>query len=145
MRLFCGLMLLLVCTANAWAQREPCLYGAESPDCGIKITMSPPLKPPDGNIFWVPNQITIDVPMRLHPTKVQLESGPTGTEVADAFKLFAETAHYKKVGNIARFQLEIKSCPGVDNALDFLIVSPKLPYPIVVNYQPLECQQHESK
>jgi hypothetical protein len=24
-------------------------------------------------------------------------------------------------------------------------VSPKLPFPIVVNYQPLECQQHESK
>jgi hypothetical protein len=145
MRLFCGLLLLLVCTANAWAQREPCLAGTDSPDCGIKITMSPPLKSPDEHIFWVPNQITIDVPMRLHPTKVQLKSGPTGTEVADAFKLFAETAHYKKVGNIARFQLEIKSCPGVDNALDFLIVSPKLPFPIVANYQPLECQQHESK
>jgi hypothetical protein len=145
MRLFGGLMLLLVCTANAWAQREPCLAGIDSPDCGIKITMSPPLKYPDDNMFWVPNQITIDVPMRLHPTKVQLKSGPTGTEVADAFKLFAETAHYKKVGNVARFQLEIKNCPGVDNALEFLIVSAKLPFPIVVNYQPLECRQHDNK
>jgi hypothetical protein len=145
MRLFCGLMLLLVCMPNAWAQREPCLAGTDSPDCGIRITMSPPLKSPDDNTFWVPNEITIDVPLRLHPTKVQLMSGPTGTEVADAFKLFAETARYKKVGNSARFQLEIKNCPGVDNALEFLIASPKLPSPIVVNYQPLECQQHGDK
>ena len=88
MRLFCGLMLLLVCTANAWAQREPCLDGAESPDCGIKITMSPPLKPPDDNIFWVPNQITIDVPMRLHPTKVQLESWTNGNRGCRRFQTF---------------------------------------------------------
>lgn len=145
MRVFCGLMLLLACTANAWAQMEPCLAGADSPDCGIKITMSPPPKSPDDKMLWVPNQITIDVPMRLHPTKVQLLSGPTGTEVADAFKLFAETAHSKKVGNLVRFQLEIKNCPGVDNALNFLIVSPKLRSPIVVNYQPFQCQQHEDK
>jgi len=107
--------------------------------------MNPPLKLPDEKIFWVPNQITIDVPLRLHPTKVQLKSGPTGTEIADQLKLFAETAKYKKAGGSVRFQLEIKDCPGVADAFTFFIVAPRLPYPIVVNYQGFECKQRASK
>ncbi len=144
-RIFCGLTLWLVVGASLWAQSEPCLAGVDSPGCGIKITMNPPLKSPDENILWVPNEITIDVPLRLHATKVQLKSGPTGTAVADAFKPFAETAHYKKAGGLARFELQIKSCPEADNAFLFYIFPAHLPYPIAVNSQPFECEQVPAK
>lgn len=141
MRFFLVLMLVLSAVANLRAQREPCLTGAESPDCGIKVVLNPPLQSADENIISVPNEITIDVPLRLHPTKVQLNSGPIETAGGEQFKLFAETGHYKKVGSLARFQLEINRCPGPNDGLVFSVLSPRLPYAIVVNSKPLECRQ----
>lgn len=145
MRFFCGLMLLLTAATTLWAQREPCLAGIDSPDCGIKITFNPPVTLTEEKNLQVPNEITIEVPIRFHATKVQLKTGPAGGTTADQFKLFAETARFKKAGNVVRFQMELKDCPGSDNALVFDIVAPKFPYPIVVNYQPVECRKGESK
>jgi hypothetical protein len=144
MRFVCGLMLWLVAAANLWAQREPCLAATDIPDCGIKIIVNPPLKPPDENVIWAPSEVTIDVPLRLHPSKVRLNSAPTGSDVAE-FKLFAETARYKKVDSFARYQMEIKNCPEGDNGFVFNILSPRLPYPIVVNSKPFECKQRATK
>jgi len=145
MRFCFGLLALLLTTATLWAQREPCLAGVDTPECGIKITMNPPATAPDENVLWVPNEITVDVPMRLHPSKVELKSGPAAAEGADTFKPIAETTHYKKTEGVARFRFDIKSCPGSDNALQFEIVAPRLPYPITVNRQPLECKQRAAK
>jgi hypothetical protein len=136
--------MLLLAATTLWAQREPCLAGVDTPECGIRITMNPPSSP-DQNLLLVPNEITVEVPLRLHANKVQLRSGPSGTEVADAFKLVSETTHSKKAGGMARFMLAIKNCPGSDNALQFNIIAPRLPYPITVNRQPLECKQREGK
>lgn len=141
MRAACVLMLLVTAAASMWAQREPCLAGTDSPDCGIRITLNPPPTEPDGNIIWVPNEVTIDVPLRLHATKVQLNTGASGTEIGQ-FKLFAETAHYKKVDGLARFQVKIKSCPQADSGFMFDILSARLPYPMAVNSKPFECKQH---
>lgn len=141
MRCVCGLMLLLACSTVLWAQREPCLTGIDTPGCGIKITLDPPLS---GNVLPVPNQVTIDVPMRLHPAKIQLNDGPIGG-VADDFKPFAETTHYKKVKGVARFQLEITSCPEAANAFEFYIIAPHFPYPIAVNAAPYECKVSAGK
>ena len=41
--------------------------------------MNPPLSTSD-NILSVPNEITIDVPMRIHADKVALLSGPAGAD-----------------------------------------------------------------
>jgi hypothetical protein len=139
MRVYGCLMLLLATATIACAQREPCLAGTDSPDCGIKITMNPPLSTGE-NVFWAPNEITVDVPMRLRATRVVLQSGPAGTAAADAFKSFAETKHYEKAGAIARFKIAVKSCPGADNAFNLDIYSPRFPYPFTVNIQPFECK-----
>jgi hypothetical protein len=137
-------MLLSIAAVASWAQMEPCLTGIETQGCGIKVMMNPPLNLSDEKVFWVPNEITVEVPMRLHPTKVQLKSGPAGTETAESFKALVESAHYKKVSGSARFQMEVKNCPGADNALELYIITPKLPYPIAVNYQPFECKQRDA-
>ena len=144
MRFLCGLALLSTATITAFAQMEPCLTGIDTQGCGIKVTMNPPLNLADEKVFWVPNEITVEVPMRLHATKVQLKSGPAGTEVGDLFKPLVESAKYKKTGGLARFQMEVKNCPGSDKALELYIITPKLPYPIAVNYQPFECKPRDA-
>ena len=141
MRSFCGMVLLLAASTMLWAQREPCLAGIDSPDCGIKVTLDPPLS---GNILPVPNEVTIEVPMRLHPSKIQLNNGPIGG-VADDFKLLAETSHYKKVKGVARFKMAIKSCPETAPAFEFYIIAPHFPYPIAVNAAPYECKASAGK
>ncbi len=144
MRFVCGLVLLLVGALNLWAQNEPCLAGTDSPDCGIKITLNPPINTPDENIIWVPNEITIDAPLRLHATKVQLDVAPVGTQSPEQFKLLSETKHFKKVEGSERFHLDLKSCPELNAGLVFYVVSPRLPYAIVVNPKPFECKQRVS-
>lgn len=144
MRIACGLVLFLAATTTLWGQMEPCLAGADSPDCGIKVVVAPPPEPPDENVIWAPSEVTIDVPLRMHPTKIQLNAGPAGTEAA-TFKSVAATTHYKKVGNVARFQVQIKSCPEGDNLLVFNIVSPRLPYPLAANPKLFECKQKTIK
>jgi hypothetical protein len=138
------LMLWLVTATGARAQSEPCLAGTDSPDCGIKVTMNPPFGTSE-NVFWVPNEITIDVPMRIRATRVVLRSGPSGTGVSDAFKTLAETKRYEKAGGVARFKISTKTCTGVENAFDVNIYSPRFPYPLTVNVQPFECKQVASK
>lgn len=144
MRLLCWLMLLVTTSAIAWAQNEPCLAGTDSPDCGIKITLNPPMNTPDENIIWVPNEITIDAPLRLHATKVQLDIAPVGAQSTEQFKLLSETKHFKKVEGSERFHLELKSCPELNAGLVFYVASPRLPYAIVVNSKPFECKQRVS-
>ena len=128
----------------AAAQNEPCLAGTDTPECGIKITTNPPLSPA-GNILSLPNEITVDVPMRIHAARVTLLSGPAGATGADAFKPLAEVKNYKKVDGSARFQIEVKDCPGTDNAFQFIIYSQRFPYPLTVNLQPFQCKQGAPK
>ena len=143
MRIAC-LTLLLAAVTTASAQNEPCLAGVDSPGCGIAVTMNPPLSASD-QVLSVPNEITIDVPSRLRAARVVLLSGPTGTGVADAFKPFAEVKNYKKVGGNERFKIQVKDCPGSDNAFEVNIYSQRLPYPLVVNVQPFQCKSDAPK
>jgi len=140
MRIYSCLMLLLATVTIAWAQNEPCLAGIDTPECGIKITMNPPFSASD-RVLWVPNEINIDVPLRLHAARVVLLSGPAGSASADAFKPVAEVKNYKKVEGNARFKIQVKDCPGSDNAFEINIYSPRFPYPLTVNQQPFQCKQ----
>ncbi len=62
-----GLAIALPCLAQT---KDPCKGGTvlDADSCGIRITMNPPLKYPDEDVLWVPNEIMIDIPLRLHPT-----------------------------------------------------------------------------
>lgn len=144
MRSVCGLVFLLILPSALWAQREPCLTGADTPDCGIQVVFNPPLKAPDNDIVTVPSELTVDVPLRLKPTKLRVNSGPAGTQVSE-FKPLAETAHYKKGKGVAQFRMEINDCPPNGGVLTIDILTSRLPYPIAVNSKPFECRQHTSQ
>jgi len=75
--------------------------------CGIVVTFNPPIQ----NALVVPNKVTVDVPLELHPTKVVVSSYPLGTGVADIpSEGFVVMYRPDKVGNYARFRGEIKKC-----------------------------------
>ena len=85
-------------------------YGSwSSPGCGIKITMNPPLS---GNILSAPNEITVDVPMRIRAVKVALLSGPGASGATDQFKPVAEVKNFKKVEGNARFKVQGEGLSG---------------------------------
>jgi hypothetical protein len=86
--------------------------------------MNPPLS---GNILSAPNEITVDVPMRIRAAKVALLSGPRGT--TDQFKPVAEVKNFKKVEGNARFKMQVKDCPGTEDEFELAIYSPRFPYP----------------
>lgn len=142
MRMYCCLMLLLVAATVAQAQMEPCLAGVDSAGCGLKVTMNPPLS---GNIFLTPNEVTIDVPLRIRATKVALLSGPAGSASADQFKPVEDVKNFKKVEGSARFKMQIKDCAGNNNVFELAIYSPRLPYPLVLNQQPYQCKPDAAK
>lgn len=142
MRIYCCLMLLLATATIARAQMEPCLTGADSPGCGIKITMNPPSS---DNVLSVPNEVTIDVPMRMHANKVALLSGPSGAATMNQFKPVAEVKNFKKVEGNTRFKMQVKDCPGADTAVEFSIYTARYPYPLAANQQPYQCKQGSAK
>lgn len=105
------IVLLFVLFHMAAAQQQklreskPCKEHPGS--CGILVTFSPPL---DGALL-VPNEVTIDVPLELHATRVVVSSYPLGTEVADIpSQTFIEMHSFQKVGKYAQFRGEIKKC-----------------------------------
>jgi len=144
MRVLCVVMLLLGTSSLIWAQNEPCLASADSPGCGIKITMNPPLKTEE-KILFVPNEITVEVPLRLHAMKVQLSSKAGEAEAAEQFKPLLETTHYKKADGVERFQLQLQNCPAADSTFQVVISSLKFPYPFPADLGTLACKQSGAK
>src|SRR5205814_6150185 len=75
--------------------------------CGIIVTFKPPI----GDALLVPNEVTVDVPLELHATKVIVQSYPRGTGVADIpTEGLAEMHRFQKIGKYARFRGEINKC-----------------------------------
>jgi hypothetical protein len=127
---------LLTTAALASAQNEPCLTGTDDPACGIKVTFNPALG--DDKVLQAPNQIVVEVPVRLKATKVTLTSGAAGSQ---NLQQLAEVTKPKKAGHDTDFKLAVPSCTGIGSALQVNIYSPKFPYPMAVSFQPITCKQ----
>jgi hypothetical protein len=86
-------------------ESKPCKEHPGS--CGIRVTFNPPLE----NGLLVPNEVTVDVPVELHATRVVVSSYPRGTEVGDIpSQSFVEMRSSQKVGNYARFHGKVERC-----------------------------------
>jgi len=138
----CFVLLLAGVLAAPAQQKERCPCSNDDPaHYGITVTMDPPLELPDEHVFWVPNRIRVDVPSRLHPEKVELWSGSTGAQVADTFKLVQKARQLADTKGYAHFELEVKTCPRSDNALQLGIYAKGSPRAIGINYQPFVCNK----
>jgi hypothetical protein len=76
--------------------------------CGVVVIFKPPIR---DALLLVPNEVTVDVPLELHATKVIVQSYPRGTGVGDIpYEGLAAVHRFQKVGKYARFDGEIKKC-----------------------------------
>lgn len=101
-------------------ERKPC---QEHPGCGIRVTFNPPLEGPDGTGLVVSNEVTVDVPLELHATKVVVSIYPLGTGMGDVpSELFIAMYHFKVFGKYVQFRGEIKKCTERGN-LQVLVFS----------------------
>ena len=126
------------------AQRKPSeskLCKEDPATCGIIVTFKPPI----GDALLVPNEITVDVPLELHATKVIVQSYPRGTGVADIpNEGLAEMHRFQKVGKYARFRGEIKKCTD-QGSVEIDVLCKGEHYPIRAYMLAVECTQADPK
>jgi hypothetical protein len=138
--------LLLSIAVSATAQqenpRESKLCKEDPGTCGIIVTFKPPI----GDVLLVPNDVTVDVPLELHPTAVIVQSYPLGTGVADIPpEGFAAMHGFQKVGKYARFRGGIKKCTE-QTSVEVLVVCKGFEhYPITAYGGAIECMQASPK
>jgi hypothetical protein len=132
--------------------------GTEHPGwCGIIVTLNPPLdaavqggysSSARGDIgpLLVPNEVTVDVPLELHPTEVIVASYPRGTEVADSpSELLTAMYRFKKVGEYARFRGQITRCPEEEDYEVSVYCRNFERYSITPGGSTIECRQIRPK
>jgi hypothetical protein len=125
---------------NAPWESKPC---QEHPGwCGIIVTFNPPID----DALFVPNEVTVDVPLELNPTKVTVSSYPLGTGVADIpSEGFIAMYNFKKVGKYARFHGEIKKCTDQGSVQVSIFSKGFERYPITPYGMAVECRQVSPK
>ena len=140
-----SLILLFSIYVPATAQRNPSeskLCKEDPPTCGIIVTFKPPI----GDALLVPNEVTVDVPLELHATKVIVQSYPRGTGVADIpNEGLAEMHRFQKVGKYARFRGEINKCTDQGSVEVDVLCKGFEHYPIRAYSLAVECTQADPK
>jgi len=138
------LTLLFSIHVPATAQRnkpwesKPC--NEDPATCGIIVTFKPPI----GDALLVPNEVTVDVPLELHATKVIVQSYPRGTGVADIpNEGLAEMHRFQKIGKYARFRGEINKCTDQGSVEVDVLCKGFEHYPIRAYSLAVECTQAE--
>jgi hypothetical protein len=139
-------MLLLSLAFTATAQQnkpwesKPC---KEHPGtCGIIVTFNPPIE----DALVVPNEVTVDVPLELHPTKVIVQSYPLGTSMGNVpYEGLAAMYRFQKIGQYARFRGEIKKCTDQGSVQVNVLCKGFERYPITAYGLAVECRQNGSK
>jgi hypothetical protein len=103
----------------------------------MKVRFNPPIK---DNLFTIPNTIYVDVLTELSPSEVILRTGPTGTEVAEAYRDIAKTTkHTPGPPGFTRFAFRITSCARVSNRLELVaVVASSQKYRL--STEPIECK-----
>jgi len=138
-----GLLMLLMSMAftataqqNAPWESKPCKEHVDG--WGILVTFNPPIE----DALFVPNEVTVDVPLELHATKVVVSSYPLGTGVGDIpSEGFVEMYRFQKVGKYARFRGEIKKCTDQGSVTVDVYSKGFEHYPISAYMMAVECRQ----
>lgn len=136
------LTLLLSIPLTATAQQnkpwESKLCKENPTTCGIIVIFKPPI----GDALLVPNEVTVDVPLELHATKVIVQSYPRGTGVADIpSEGLAAMYRFQKVGKYARFRGEINKCTDQGSVEVDVLCKGFEHYPIRAYMMAVECRQ----
>ena len=70
------------------------------------------------SILTVPTRVYVEVKATLKPLRVELWTGPTGTEVAELYCRLASDDHPVATGKYMRFSFALTSCKQVGMRLE---------------------------
>src|SRR5215472_17992360 len=73
---------------------------------------------PGGDVLKVPSKVGVYVQNTLKPKRVELWTGPTGTQVAELHRCVDSTQQSVSPGQRKKFTFTITSCKEVDNRLE---------------------------
>ena|SRR5215472_4511513 len=73
---------------------------------------------PGGDVLKVPSKVGVYVQNTLKPKRVELWTGPTGTQVAELYRCADSTQQSVSPGQPKKFTFTITSCREVDNRLE---------------------------
>ena len=104
----------------------------------IKVKANPPTA---RSVLQVPNRVDVYVRSKLKPIKVELWTGPTGTDVANAFFRVASEERRVRVGKYERFSFGITRCKEVSGILEPRVYVLDRANPYSVYEGPLECEE----
>jgi len=128
----------LTVTAQQNKPWESKLCKEDPTTCGIIVAFKPRI----GDALLVPNEVTVDVPLELHATKVIVQSYPRGTGVADIpSEGLAAMRRFHKVGKYARFRGAINKCTDQGSVEVDVLCKGFEHYPIRAYMMAVECRQ----
>jgi hypothetical protein len=136
-----GLLLSIISTTTAQQKKpwESKLCKEDRGTCGIIVTFKPPI---GDALLLVPNEVTVDVPLELHATRVIVQSYPRGTGVADIPSEGLAAMHrFHKVGKYARFRGAINKCTDQGSVEVDVLCKGFEHYPIRAYMMAVECRQ----
>src|SRR5438128_6118568 len=143
MRVAAGLLLFLM-GRSLYAQAN-----CPTPDHNAPIPMalvSSPLirvRPPlsQSSVLKLPTRVHVYVKATLKPSRVELWTGPTGTEVAEFYCRLASDDHPVLMGKYMRFSFAITSCKQVGMRLEPRVFVAGKKQPLSVYEGPFECRE----
>jgi hypothetical protein len=146
MRIAAPLLLFLI-AGNLYAQTN-CPTPDHSAPIPLALVSSPLIRvrpPLSHSVLKVPTQIHVDVKATLKPTRVELWTGPTGTNVAELYCRLASDASPVPKGKYIRFSFALKSCKQVGIRLEPRVFVRDKAQPMSVYEGPFECIEEPPK
>jgi hypothetical protein len=106
------------------------------------IRVRPPLSQ---SALTLPADVQVDVKATLKPLRVELWTGPTGTEVAEFYCRLASDDRHVRIGKFLRFSFALTNCERVGMRLEPRVFVAGKEQPLLVYEGPFECRERTSK
>jgi len=146
MRIAAPLSLFLM-ACSLYAQTN-CPTPDHSAPIPLALVSSPLIRvrlPLSQSMLTVPTRVQVDVKATLKPSRVELWTGPTGTDAAESYCRLASDAHPVPQGKYIRFSFALTSCKQVGMRLEPRVFVRDKTQPMSVYEGPFECRERTSK
>src|SRR6266700_103959 len=105
-------LLLFLMAGNLYAQTN-CPTPDQNVPSPLALVSSPLIRvrpPMSQSVLTVPTRVYVEVKATLKPLRVELWTGPTGTEVAESYCRIASDNSPVRTGRYMRFSFELPNC-----------------------------------
>src|ERR1019366_8135954 len=142
MRIAAPLLLFLI-SGNLYAQTN-CPTPDHNAPTRLALVSSPLIRvrpPLSQSVIKVPTRLFVDVKATLKPTRVELWTGPTGTEVAEFYCRLASDDHPVRTGKYLSFSFALSTCKQVGMRLEPRVFISGKKQPLSIYEGPFECRE----